>query len=104
MPAAGIEDEAALTLEFPKGRAEIFLTWRAKRRRNAMRLVGDKGEVVIDDDVLRIGDEEISFPSALSAGSHHADWFATMLPDVLKNFRSPKKRGRASTKRRFVFQ
>ena len=56
-----------------------------------MRLVGDKGEVVIDDDALRIGDETIPFASGLSAGSHHADWFAAMLPDVVASFRSPEK-------------
>ena len=91
VPAAGIEDEATLTLQFPKGHAEIFLTWRADRRRNTMRLVGGKDEVVIDDDVLRLGDETIRFASGLSAGSHHADWFAAMLPDVMDNFRSPGK-------------
>ncbi|HEV2804090.1 MAG TPA: Gfo/Idh/MocA family oxidoreductase [Chthoniobacterales bacterium] len=88
--ANGIEDEATLTLEFPRGRATIFLTWRAERRGNTMRLRGDRGEIAIDDDTLRIGDEETRFESALSAGSHHADWFAAMLPDVLASFRSPK--------------
>jgi predicted dehydrogenase len=87
----GIEDEATLTLQFPKGRARIFLTWRAERRRNTMRLVGERGEIKIDDDTLWIGDEDIRFESALSAGSHHADWFAAMLPDVMASFRSPEK-------------
>ena len=85
----GIEDEATLTLRFPSGRAEIFLTWRADRRRNTMRLTGERGEIAIDDDMLRIGKEEIHFESALSTGSHHADWFAAMLPDVIASFRSP---------------
>jgi predicted dehydrogenase len=89
--AIGIEDEAALMLKFPKGRARIFLTWRATQRRNTMRLVGERGEITIDDDTLRISDEEIRFESALSAGSHHADWFAAMLPDILASFRSPEK-------------
>src|SRR2546423_8397690 len=87
--ANGIEDEAALTLEFPKGRATIFLTWGAERRGNTMRLSGDAGEIAIDDDALTIGEQTIRFESALSAGSHHADWFAAMLPDVLASFRSP---------------
>ncbi|MFN2621714.1 MAG: Gfo/Idh/MocA family protein [Chthoniobacterales bacterium] len=86
----GIEDEATLTLHFPRGDAKIFLTWRADRRRNTMRLRGDRGEIAIDDDTLRIPDEEIRFENALSAGSHHADWFAAMLPDVLASFRSPE--------------
>ena len=87
---AGIEDEATLTLRFPSGRAKIFLTWRADRRRNTIRLSGARGTIVIDDDTLRIGDEEIRFESALSAGSHHADWFAAMLPDLIAGFRSPE--------------
>jgi predicted dehydrogenase len=89
--ANGIEDEATLTLHFPGGAAKIFLTWRATRRRNTMRLRGDRGEIAIDDDTLRIGDEEIRFDSGLSAGSHHADWFAAMFPDVIANFNSPEK-------------
>ncbi|MEY2548188.1 MAG: hypothetical protein QOD64_770 [Verrucomicrobiota bacterium] len=89
--ANGIEDEATLTLEFPEGRARIFLTWRADRRRNTMRLKGDAGEMAINDDTLVIGREEIRFESALSAGSHHADWFAAMLPDVAASFRSAEK-------------
>ena len=89
--AAGIEDEAQLTLRLPAGRATIFLTWRANTRRNTLRLIGDHGTIGIEDDVLRIGAKEIRFESALSAGSHHADWFAAMLPDVIENFGSPAK-------------
>ena len=89
--ANGIEDDATLTLKFPEGWATIFLTWRADRRRNTMRLTGETGAIAIDDDTLKIGEEEIRFESALSAGSHHADWFAAMLPDVLASFRSPEK-------------
>jgi predicted dehydrogenase len=89
--AIGIEDEARLTLHFPTGRAKIFLTWRAESRRNTIRLNGDRGTIAIEDDVLKIGAEVIPFQSALSAGSHHADWFAAMLPDVIDSFRSPAK-------------
>jgi predicted dehydrogenase len=85
-----VEDEANLTLGFPSGRAKIFLTWQADVRRNTMRLIGECGEIAIDDDTLKAGDETIQFESALSAGSHHADWFAAMLPDVMANFRSPE--------------
>jgi len=84
----GIEDEATLALHFPSGRARIFLTRRADRRRNTMRLIGDRDEIAINDDTLKIGEEEIRFESALSVGSHHADWFAAMLPDVMASFRS----------------
>jgi predicted dehydrogenase len=85
-----VEDEATLTLVFPSGQAKIFLTWRADERRNTMRLVGEQGEIAIDDDILRIAGESIQFESGLSAGSHHADWFAAMLPDVLASFHRPE--------------
>jgi predicted dehydrogenase len=87
----GVENEATLTLVFPSGRAEIFLTWQARTRKNRMRLIGERGEIAIDDDRLSAGGETIQFDSALSAGSHHADWFATMLPDVVASFRSPER-------------
>lgn len=86
----GSEDEATLSLVFPSGDAKIFLTWRADVRRNTMRLIGDRGTIAIDDDTLRIGRESIPFECALSAGSHHADWFAAMLPDVIASFRRPE--------------
>jgi predicted dehydrogenase len=87
---ASVEDEATLTLIFPGGRAGIFLTWKAEARKNRRRLIGERGEIAINDDRLKIGNETIQFESALSAGSHHADWFAAMLPDVLTSFRSPE--------------
>jgi predicted dehydrogenase len=83
-----VENEATLALVFPSGRAEIFLTWKADSRRNTIRLIGERGEIAIDDDTLKSGGETIQFARALSAGSHHADWFAAMLPDVVASFRS----------------
>jgi predicted dehydrogenase len=92
---AAIEDEATLTLRFPNGVAKIFLTWRAEKRRNTIRLRGERGDIAIDDDTLRAGQEETRFEAGLSAGSHHADWFEAMLPDVLAGFRSPEKARKA---------
>ena len=89
--ASGIEDEANLTLAFPGGRATIFLTWRADQRRNTMRLIGERGEIAIEDATLRTPIETIKFESALSAGSHHADWFEALLPDVIASFREPER-------------
>jgi predicted dehydrogenase len=85
-----VEDEAMLRLVFPSGHAKIFLTWRADVRRNAMRLVGECGQIALDDDTLNVGGESMCFESALSAGSHHADWFAAMLPDVIESFHRPE--------------
>jgi predicted dehydrogenase len=85
-----VENEARLTLLFPSGSAETFLTWKAAARRNTMRLVGEYGEIAIDDDRLQVRGETIQFDRALSSGSHHADWFAAMLPDVVAKFRAPE--------------
>ena len=85
-----VEDEATVTLDFPSGHAKIRLTWRADVRRNTMRLIGQQGEITIDDDTLKTGQESIRFEHALSAGSHHADWFAAMLPDVIASFHRPE--------------
>jgi predicted dehydrogenase len=88
---SGIEDEATVSLTFPKGRAKLFLTWRADRRENRMRLFGERGEIAIEDKTLTTPTETIEFESALSAGSHHADWFEAMLPDVIASFREPER-------------
>ena len=86
-----VEDEATLILVFPSGQARIFLTWRADLRRNTMRLIGERGQIAIDDDTLNVGGESIRFRNALSAGSHHADWFAAMLPDIIGCFQRPEE-------------
>jgi predicted dehydrogenase len=90
----GVEREASVTIEFPGGEASIFLTWNGSMRRNVVRLFGDSGRILVDDDTLHVAGRESSsttFPSAISAGSHHADWFAAMLPDVLHCFRAPER-------------
>jgi predicted dehydrogenase len=86
-----VEDEAEMTVVFPCGEAAISLTWNAAARRNTMRLMGDAGDIRIDDDVLCVTqrgarDAAIRFDRALSDGSHHAEWFASMLPDVAAAF------------------
>ena len=48
------------------------------------------GEILIDDDRLQVRGETLQFDRALSAGSHHADWFEAMLPDVIASFRAPE--------------
>jgi predicted dehydrogenase len=86
---AEVEDEASLMLGFPGGTAAITLTWNGRRRRNALQLVGDAGTIRVDDDVLRVtGGRTIEqlFPTALSAGSSHPDWFAAMVPDIVSAF------------------
>ncbi len=92
-PTGGVEDEASVTIEFPSGVAAIALTWNGAERRNAIRLRGTAGDIVIDDDTLRIGGahpRSTTFARPLSAGSHHPDWFAAMLPHVIQCFDRPE--------------
>jgi predicted dehydrogenase len=92
-PASGeVEDEASVTIGFPGGEARIALTWNGSSRRNAMSLAGDAGEIEIDDSLLRVRGPRPAtrrFPQPLSAGSHHAEWFAAMLPDIVATLRAP---------------
>ncbi|MGE5246583.1 MAG: Gfo/Idh/MocA family protein [Betaproteobacteria bacterium] len=85
------EDEAEAVVTFPSGEAAISLSWNADVRRNTVRLEGERGEIVAADDTLREPGGATRFPSGLSSGSHHADWFAAMLPDVLGAFRHPRR-------------
>jgi len=93
-PAPGaVEDEADVKLSFAAGEASIRLTWNSTRRRNVMCLTGSEGTITIADDRLiqenASGIEEALYSPALSAGSHHADWFAALIPDVAAAFRNP---------------
>lgn len=87
------EDEARIVMRFDRGDAEIFLSWNAGVRRNAMVLSGDAGELVVADGVLEVrasgAEGRVDFAQALSAGSHHADWFSDLLPDVGRAFEGP---------------
>ena len=85
-------------MNFRTGEATIALTWNGDERRNTIRLSGDRGTIVIADDTLHIRgtrDESIRFARALSAGSHHDDWFAAMLPDGRVRFQNPALAGPA---------
>jgi predicted dehydrogenase len=94
-PGGGVEDEAEVMLTFPEGTASIHLTWNGEVRRNRIRLIGDQGEIFIDDDTLTMSGERppvwLKMPRALSAGSHHDDWFSAMLPGVLEAFHHPEQ-------------
>ncbi|MEP6810517.1 MAG: Gfo/Idh/MocA family oxidoreductase [Chthoniobacterales bacterium] len=83
------ENAAVLELDFGGGTARIDLSWDADERSNEMKLIGERGEIRVADDRLIANGTSTRFEPALSAGSHHADWFEAMLPDVLAAFREP---------------
>jgi predicted dehydrogenase len=95
--AQAVEDEADVRLVFARGEASIRLTWNGAVRRNTMRLTGERGSITIADDRLIVsgvdgaGDaEDVAYPAALSAGSHHADWFAAFIPELAGYLQSPQ--------------
>jgi predicted dehydrogenase len=96
--AAGVEDTARCTIEFPGATAEVFLTWAGEQRRNTGALHGERGTLTIADRtlVLAVRDRapvETAFAQPLSAGSYHPDWFAAMLDDFRDELRDAKLRG-----------
>ena len=74
-----VEDTATVQVTFPSATAEVFLTWAADVRDNWAEIVGTRGRIVLEDDVLtlrRDADEARStIPPPLSEGSAHPDWF-----------------------------
>jgi predicted dehydrogenase len=92
--ADGVEDEADVRLSFAGGDASIRLSWNGSTRRNTIRLTGDSGTIELADDRLiqtgAGGIDDVTYPAALSAGSHHADWFAAFIPQLAACFRDPE--------------
>ncbi len=95
---SGVDQEAEVRLRFPSCQGHLFLTWRAKERRNWGRLRGSAGEIVMADDHLILSPtgrpEEIqSFPAKVSAGSHHPDWMGGVLEELLAEIADAPRRG-----------
>jgi len=76
----GVEDTALLTLDHGKALAELSLTWAAKRREIVFRFVGERGELVGDEDKIRLfadTTEEVPL-GGMSSNSSHSEWFAPL--------------------------
>jgi predicted dehydrogenase len=81
-----LEDTATLSLETASGSSEIFLTWAADERSNAIEIDGSHGEIRVAGDcvVLKSNSQERRWTSpSLSEGSHHPDWFGGVAADFL---------------------
>jgi predicted dehydrogenase len=94
---SSLEEVVQTLVKFPAADGLIHLTWRAPVRRNTIRIQGLKGTILIEDGrlMLNAGDttlEEERF-TPLSEGSHHADWFKTLLPDFIDELKNPAVRG-----------
>jgi predicted dehydrogenase len=94
---AEVEDTALCAVEFPSLSAEIRLTWAAHERHTSWRLVGDDGQLLIDDDHLvmdgRGAQHSQRLTTALSAGSHHPEWFDGVIDSFRDELDDPDLRG-----------
>ncbi|HEY6146410.1 MAG TPA: Gfo/Idh/MocA family oxidoreductase [Thermoanaerobaculia bacterium] len=94
-----VEDTADVQLEFGDARASVFLSWAASERKNRVSIEGTEGAVRIGDRTLEIDSrgrtERRELEASLSAGSHHADWFAKTAAEFVGEIREPETRGRS---------
>jgi predicted dehydrogenase len=92
-----VEDTATLRLDFPGASADVLLTWASDLRRNWAELGGTAGIIELHDDTLVLrrpdGEQRWSFPSGLSDGSQHPEWFHAVAEQFLADVA-----GRASTR------
>jgi predicted dehydrogenase len=90
-----LEDTASVDLDTDAGVSNIFLTWAANERANAIEIDGDEGEIRVADDAVILKshrrERRWSCPPSLSEGSHHPDWFGGVIGDFLSAARGGGK-------------
>ncbi len=82
-----VEDTALVTLDFGDCLAHLRLSWAARRRQIRFRFVGERGEIVGDDEKLRLHaetTEEVAFGCGMSQNSSHSEWYAPLLLDFVQ--------------------
>jgi predicted dehydrogenase len=81
-----LEDTATLDLQTASGVSQIFLTWAADERSNAIEIDGEQGEIRAAGDTVfvRSNSQERRWTApSLSEGSHHPDWFGGVAADFV---------------------
>jgi predicted dehydrogenase len=82
-----VEDTATLSIDFATARGDVILTWAADERRTWAALKGDEGAIELADDTLVLrrsgGEQRWSFPTGLSDGSQHPEWFFAVTEQFL---------------------
>jgi uncharacterized protein (TIRG00374 family) len=86
-----VEDTAFVTLDYREGVAQVNLTWAARHREIVYRFVGERGELVGDEEKIRIQADttrEIKFADGMSGNSSHAEWYAPLMQDFVSRVRA----------------
>ncbi len=94
-----VERSVHMLFEFATSTAALYLTWEAGYRHNAAKIYGTDGRAHIEDDVLTITTQKgvqqtFTFPQPLSFGSHHPEWFDTVIEEFLEELEHPEHYGR----------
>ncbi len=89
-----LEDTATVQFEFARATGEVYLTWAADERRTSAEVLGARGAIHVEDNAVvlreagpREAERRWSFPSALSDGSHHPEWFGEVAGEFVAGMR-----------------
>jgi predicted dehydrogenase len=90
--AMSVEDTASATFFYGDGRkAELFFTWAGDKRSNNVFITGERGAINILDDRIVCetsgGTDEFFFDEGLSHGSHHPEWYGSIVRDFMAEIR-----------------
>lgn len=98
--ASPLEDTATVQFEFARATGEVHLTWAADERRTGAEVLGAGGAIHVEDNAvvlreagLRGAERRWTFPSALSDGSHHPEWFGEVAGEFVASMRDKTFRG-----------
>jgi predicted dehydrogenase len=87
-----VEDTAFVTLDYGDCLAHVRLYWAARRRQIRFRFLGEEGELTGDETGLLVEaggvTERIGFPTGLSSGSSHSEWYGPLLRDFFTRVRA----------------
>lgn len=83
----GLEDTAWIVIEHDRGISKLDLTWASFQRRILYRVLGEKGEILLTEDALRVISEDGSVEEydveLFSRDSKHTGWFGELIGDFL---------------------
>lgn len=83
----GVEDTAWIVIEHAGGISKLDLTWASFQRRILYRVLGEKGEILLTEDALRVIDEDGKIKKydmePFSKDSKHTGWFRDLIGNFL---------------------